>query len=69
MLVGRRRHEEREIISAAFSKWVRVTMFDMDEGSLQKGSNDNSEVHKIRQKWQAREYQKQWKAPLLGWRY
>ena len=22
MLVGRRRHEEREIVSAAFSKWV-----------------------------------------------
>ena len=55
MLVGRRRHEEREIVSAAFSKWVRVTMFDMEESGTKKGPNHDKELHEIRQKWQARE--------------
>lgn len=55
LIAGRRRHEEREILSAAFSKWVRVTQFFDAEESAAKNSSNSKELSEIRQKWQARE--------------
>jgi chromosome segregation ATPase len=55
MLVGRRRHEDQEIVSAAFSKWVRVTMFEMEQRDPDKLRPSKDELDEMKAKWQARE--------------